>query len=122
MKTSLLITLILLTSILAFAVANPSTGKMTGHWYNVNGTRSCDMIFSEDGIFTGNIAQDGKVTWEFAGKWSLVADKLNYEYTRSSLKQVSVGTKDQDKLIEVTKNYYIIENAGGQQHKYIRVK
>lgn len=39
MKTSLLTTLILFTSILAFAVTNPGTSKLIGHWHNVNGNR-----------------------------------------------------------------------------------
>lgn len=102
--------------------STPISNQLAGYWRYAEGARSVDVTYREDGTFTGNAAEDGRVLWEYAGKWSLIGDKLNYEFTRSSVKRIPVGKKGQDTLIGVSKDYFIIRTEGGHRHKYIRVK
>ncbi|HEY6111979.1 MAG TPA: hypothetical protein VIV62_05655 [Chthoniobacterales bacterium] len=120
MKTTLLFIFLFLTSFLA--IADPTKSQFLGHWRHADENLSCDYTFAEDGTFTGNIAQHGTIVWMYAGKWSLAGDTLNYEFTKSSLEQIPVGTTDQDKIIEMTKDYYIIQARDGSRRKYSRVQ
>ena len=118
MKTSFII--VLLTC--AAAIASPTKDQLIGHWGYGDEKLGSEHTFRADGTFTGTVIKDGNVAWRYAGKWSLVGDILNYEYTESSLERIPVGTTDRDKLIEITKDYYIIEARDGSRRKYSRVK
>ena len=83
--------------------------------------QSAEYTFRGDGTFTGQLAQDSKVVWTYAGKWSLAGDTLNYEYTKSSVERIPVGTTDHDKLVEVTKEHYTIEARDGSKRKYSKI-
>ena len=78
----------------------------------------------KDGSFIGQLTQDEKVLWAYAGKWSLDGDTLNYEYTKSSIDRIPVGSKDHDTLTEITGEYFIIQASGtdGKMRKYVRLK
>jgi hypothetical protein len=111
-----------------FAFANPEKEQLVGHWSGHIGWLRYDVTFSRDGTFSGHTSQKGLVVWEYAGNWSISDDKLNYEYTKSSLalappgtsNLVPPGTIDQDRLVEVTKDYYVIEARDGSRRTCVR--
>ena len=102
--------------------ADTSGGQLIGHWQYSEANQICNLTFCENGTYFGNIVENGATVWNYAGKWSLIVDELHYEYTESSVKQVPAGTKDLDKLVKITTNYFIVINARGQNHKYVRIK
>ena len=104
------------------AISAPKQGQLVGHWRYTDANQTCDMTFAADGTFSGKISRDGAVAWKYAGKWSLADTNLNYEYTESSLERIPVGTTDRDTLVEITKDYYVIEARDGSRRKYARVK
>lgn len=104
----------------------PTSELLVGSWQNTNVVKqfTTDLTFKRDGTFVGKVTQGGKVVWEFGGKWSLKERMLNYDYTASSLARIPVGTKDQDEIIEVTKDYFICQGmiTHGGQKKYVRMQ
>jgi hypothetical protein len=65
---------------------------------------------------------NGKANGSFSGRWTLTGGKPNYEYTASSDKNIPAGSKDQDKVIELTKDHYTIEDILGRRETYVRVR
>jgi hypothetical protein len=102
----------------------PRADQLVGHWRytNVSANRVDDITFSKDGTYTGRVIQGGKLLGQFGGKWSLEGSTLHYEYTRSSIPQIPVGLKDQDRLLEVTKDYYAIQAIDANQRRWLRVR
>lgn len=104
----------------------PTSEQLVGSWQNTNAVKqfTTELTFKRDGTFVGKVTQGGKVAWEFGGKWSLKERTLNYNYTASSLARIPVGTKDQDEIIEVTKDYFICQGiiTQGGQKKYVRMQ
>jgi hypothetical protein len=103
------------------ACADVVSTQLLGHWRYTDANRSGDYEFHDDGTYTANIAQDGKIVWEGAGKWSLDGNSLTCDLMRSSPERIPIGTKDTDKIVEINKDYYLIEARDGSKHKYTRV-
>jgi hypothetical protein len=107
----------------SFALADsPNCDGLIGHWRHVNEEKIADIIFNRDGTYSGHVAHKGAVVWEFAGKWSVADEVLTCEYTRSSCENIPAGTTDHDKLLELAKNYYLIEARDGMRRAYSRVE
>jgi hypothetical protein len=120
MKTTLLLLLCLVAPIVS--PREITSKQLIGHWRWADTSRSIDYVFLDDGTFTGSATQEGTIIAEFTGNWSLERDLLNYEYTSDSSGRAPVGAKDQDKLLEVTTDYYVIQTRTGAKRKYVRVK
>lgn len=101
---------------------SPDRDRLIGHWRHVNEEKSADIIFNRDGTYSGQVAHKGAVVWEFAGKWSVAGEVLTCEYTRSSCENIPAGTRDHDRLLELAKNYYLIEAMNGMRRTYSRVE
>jgi hypothetical protein len=101
-----------------------SAVQLIGRWRRVDPERKSvtNITFNRDGTFFGNVEENSKMTWSFAGKWALTNRNLTYEYTASSGIQIPVGTKDQDKIIALTKDGYTLENALGLRETYVRIE
>ena len=112
--------------LLAAATAGPAITKdhLVGHWRwtDTATTRSIEYIFRDDGTFTGSAKEKGETMAEFTGKWSVEGDALHYEYSGDTSGRAPVGAKDRDKLLEVTKEYYVIQARTGAKRKYVRVE
>lgn len=119
MRTQLLTIYLLL--IAASAFAEPSKEQLVGHWRYIGDNQTVDYTFKADDTFTGSITEDGKVVLRYAGKWSLDGDKLKYEFTSSTPEIIAAGTTDQDKITELTRDYYIIETQFYAKRQYSRV-
>jgi hypothetical protein len=101
---------------------SPRSDDLIGHWRHVNEEKVGEIVFNHDGTYSGHVAHNGAKVWEFAGKWSIEGKILSYEYTRSSCENIPAGTRDQDKLLELAQNYYLIEAADGRRRAYWRVE
>jgi hypothetical protein len=118
-KRTTLFGLLLFVPILC--LAGPSASEFIGHWRYVGESQRCDYTFHQDGTFTGEVSEEGRVILEFAGKWSVEGDTLKYELTKSSTGKIAPGTTDDDKIIEITRDYYIIATHEGVKRQYSRV-
>lgn len=105
----------------AAAFAGSTKEQLVGHWRHIGDAQTVDYTFKDDGTFTGSITEEGKVILEYAGKWSIDGDKLNYEYTSSTPGIIEAGATDQDTIKEMTKDYYIIETKFYAKRQYSRV-
>jgi hypothetical protein len=106
----------------SFMFAEPLNGNyLIGQWRHVNGDKSGEIIFNRDGTYSGCVTQKGEIVWEFAGKWSVEGEILTYEYTRSSCENIPPGTKDQDRLLELAMDRWLVEAADGSRRSYRRV-
>jgi hypothetical protein len=101
---------------------SPTRDGLVGHWRHVNEEKTGEIIFGRDGTYSGHVAHHGAVVWEFAGKWSIKGEVVTCEYTRSSCENIPAGTTDHDKLLELAKNYYLIEARDGMRRAYSRVE
>jgi hypothetical protein len=111
----------------ATAQAAPAIGsalQLVGRWRSTNATLNAatDITFRKDGTFVGSVEASRRITGSFSGKWTLTNGTLNYEYTAASGVRIPIGTKDQDKLITLTKDHYTIVNAIGLNETYVRVQ
>ena len=96
-------------------------GLLIGRWRYADQNQSCTYTLRKDGTFAGEVKLKGEPTWKFAGRWSLTGDVLNYTYTKSSLDRVPAGRVDQDKLIELKKDHFIVITLDGSRRKYMRI-
>ena len=110
----------ILATSLVFA-DSPNGKRLIGHWRHVNEDKIGEIIFNHDGTYSGHLAHKGAMVWEFAGKWSVEGKILSYEYTRSSCENIPAGTRDRDRLLELARDYYLIEAADGARRTYWRV-
>jgi hypothetical protein len=100
-----------------------TASQLVGRWRHIDQARklTTNLSFQPNGTFTGNIERNGQANGTFAGKWRLKQDILLYEYTASSDPGIPAGVTDQDRLVEITKDRYTIENALGLEG-YVRIK
>jgi hypothetical protein len=104
------------------SVRSLTPSQLVGRWRHVDAMRrlATDITFRQDGTYTGGVEVEGKAKGSFSGKWALKEGILHYEYTASSDKHIPVGAKDQDRIIELTKDRYTIENTLGLRETYVR--
>jgi hypothetical protein len=94
---------------------------LVGHWRYVNDERVCDLTFENDGSFSGRIEEGSQVVWRYAGKWHVDRGSIYYLYTFSSLERIPAGSVDQDRIVEVSDDFYMIEGRQHIMRKYYRV-
>lgn len=95
---------------------------LVGKWFVQTGTRRTELSNNEDGTFSSRTTIDGKEAWTTSGEWSVKDGQLNGIYRKASIPDFPIGEIDSSKLIEVTKDDYIIENRNGVTKKYQRIK
>ena len=113
--------LLLLCCVAASCFAGPTKEQLIGHWRYIGEHQTCDYTFLNDGTFTGNLVEDGKIVLQYSGKWSLDGDKLLYEFIKCSPEVIATGTTDQDRITDVTPEYYIVETRYYSRRQYSRV-
>lgn len=106
-----------------FASRDFEASELAGTWKRVNSEYglTVNLTFKADGTYTGNVEVGGKANGSFSGKWAVKEGMLLYEYTQSTDPNIPAGTKDEDRIIEINKDSYIIESALGRE-TYYRVK
>lgn len=112
---------LLLFSVAASGLAGPTKEQLIGHWRYIGEQQTSDYTFLDDGTFTGDLVEDGKIVLHYSGKWSLEGDKLIYEFTKCSPEVIKAGTTDQDRITDLTPEYYIVETRYYSRRQYSRV-
>lgn len=97
--------------------------ELVGTWKRVNRDfdLTVNLTFKADGTYSGSVELGGKANGSFSGKWAIKEGRLHYEYTESTDPNLPAGAKDEDRIIEIKEDSYIIENALGRE-TYLRVK
>jgi hypothetical protein len=93
------------------------TDALLGTWHREGkepnvGLLAVDMTFVKDGTFHGFAEVDGRRIWNYGGKWEVKDGWLYYDYTKSDLADIPVGTKDKDKILKITQTTLEVQNEG----------
>ena len=95
---------------------------LVGHWRYQDATQSCDYSFEANGAFTGQVRHRGKIVSKFAGRWALKGEALLYTYISDVFGRIPRGAKDQDQLLELKPDSFLIRAANGDRRRYHRVR
>jgi hypothetical protein len=116
MKTLFALASFLLASCAGF---QPTTQtRLTGEWRYADDVQSCHYVFDSDGNFHGEVTYHRKIMSKFVGRWSVRGDNLLYVYVGDALGKIPAGTSDQDKLLVVEEDFFIIEAADGSRQSF----
>jgi hypothetical protein len=96
--------------------------KLVGHWRYVGSGGTSDYWFSHDGSFKVEVVPAGRSVRHSSGKWWVAGDTLYYGVTESSDPGYPAGKKDHDKILALTKDYYVVENLRRDQDRFVRIK
>ena len=121
MKTILaLLPLVALAS--CATIERQSKAQLVGDWRYSDAVQSCHYSFKPDGSFSGEVTRHAKPILKFAGRWKIEGAALNYVYLREAFGRIPPGATDQDKLLEVKKDSFLIQAANGDRRRYLRVR
>lgn len=114
-----------LISLLSIAACTTLTGpgpdkRLVGNWRYADRTQSCQYSFKSDGSFTGEVRMRSKLVSEFRGRWSVKGQTLHYRYLSDALGRIPAGATDQDQLLEIGKDSFLIRAANGAERRYVR--
>jgi hypothetical protein len=98
------------------------SSTLIGEWRYADRIQGCHYVFDRNGTFNGDVVYHGKTISKFAGRWSVEGNTLLYTYVRDALGRIPAGAIDRDKLLNVEKEFFVIEAADGHQRKYLRVR
>ena len=115
--------LVLFLGVLASCATSlrPRQAELVGRWRYADAAQSCQYSFTADGKFTADVRLRGETAARFTGRWSVKGDFLMYQYLTDARGAVPAGTTDQDKLLVVQKEFFIIQAADGNRRKYQRL-
>ena len=95
--------------------------KLCGFWRYSTPELNLYYLFNEDGTFSSSLNfTDGRI-WKSSGKWSLDDTVLTYEIKESNHPGFPPGSKDEDVILELTNDHYILKNQDGDDHQYFRI-
>ena len=100
----------------------PHPAALIGHWRYAGPGLINDYLFAANGTFRGELAEAGDRVRHFSGTWSVTGNMLNYVNTTSELKHTPAGSKDQDKIVQLTKECYVVESSHGNQYRFTRLR
>jgi hypothetical protein len=96
--------------------------QLVGDWRYADQLQSCQYSFKSDGFFTGTVRHQSKLVSKFTGRWSTIGQTLRYRYLSDALGRIPAGATDQDQLLEVKKDRFVIQAANGERRRYVRVR
>jgi hypothetical protein len=114
-----LISLLSIAGCVSPASSDPSR-KLVGDWRYSDRVQSCRYSFQSDGSFTGEVRMESKLVSQFAGRWSVKGQTLFYRYLSDRLRRIPAGATDQDELLEVKRDSFVIRAANGEERRYVR--
>ncbi|WP_438483374.1 hypothetical protein [Oleiharenicola lentus] len=91
--------------------------SLVGAWKHNASTSGKVVVlrFHADGKFDGTIELKDQGSIRFAGKWEFSAGKIIYAYQKPNAFQ------DEDKVITLESDYFIIQALDGAQRRYDRI-
>ena len=119
MKFLLALSICLLAS--CAGLSSGSSNALVGEWRYADKIQSCHYVFEGNGTFRGEVIYRKELLSKFTGTWSVKGDALHYRYTRDVLGRIQPGALDRDKLLEVEKDFFVIQAADGSKRRYDRV-
>lgn len=114
------ISLLLIAACAGLSPASRSR-QLVGDWRYTDQTQSCRYSFKSDGSFTGEVRLRQKLVSQFRGQWSVSGQTLLYKYLYDALGSIPSGATDRDQLLEVKKEYFVIQAANGERRRYVRL-
>ena len=94
--------------------------RLVGDWRYSDRVQSCRYSFKSDGSFTGEVRMESKLVSQFTGRWSVKGQTLFYRYLSDKLGRIPAGVTDQDELLEVKRDSFVIRAANGDERRYVR--
>jgi len=116
-----LVALFVLSLAACAGVERQSRSDLVGHWRYADSTQSCDYSFKADGSFTGQVRHRGRVVSNFTGRWAVRGNALHYTYISDVFGRIPPGATDQDQLLEIKPESFLIKAANGDQRRYRRI-
>lgn len=101
-------------------VAQAPGNGLVGQWRCQFGRQTCQYVFRGNGTFSGYVTEEGRLLSNFSGHWRRDGDGILYDYTNDTVGKIPAGTTDRDTLLEIAKNYFVIEAADGSRRRYVR--
>jgi hypothetical protein len=111
-----------LTAVLLAGCATVPSGpeRLVGDWRYSDSLQSCLYSFRQDGTFTGEVRVQSKLVSKFHGRWSIKGHTLLYQYLGDVMGRIPTGATDQDELLELGSDSFVIRAANGDRRRYIR--
>jgi hypothetical protein len=94
--------------------------KLVGDWRYSDETQGCHYSFKPDGFFSGEVTRRGKLVLKFTGRWRVEGGALLYVYLSEAFGRIPPGTTDRDQLLELQKDWFVIQAANGERRRYRR--
>ena len=94
--------------------------KLVGDWRYSDETQGCHYSFKPDGSFSGEVTRRGTLVLKFTGRWRVEGDALLYVYLSEAFGRIPPGTTDRDQLLELKKDWFVIQAANGERRRYRR--
>jgi hypothetical protein len=94
--------------------------QLVGDWRYSDHVQSCRYSFKSDGSFTGEVRIESKLVSQFTGQWSVKGQTLFYRYVSDRMGRIPAGATDQDELLEVKRESFVIRAANGDERRYVR--
>lgn len=113
------------------AILSPSTEgnefslnqALVGHW-RMEGTLPPSILsLSSDGTWTATVRASGQpeLLYQVSGMWWSNDRYIHWLYTNSNSPYAPPGTRDQDTLVEIGHDYFVIMNKSKVKQRYIKV-
>lgn len=103
-----------------------SAAKLVGTWSSSEqlpngGKMSAQMVLEPSMKFSGSVAVNGSVVWEYSGSWSLSGSALTWRYEKSSRALPEAAKVDVDQVVSVdAKRLVLLSKQSGKQHEFER--
>ena len=121
MKAVLVFISLLLLAACATIDSNGRARQLVGNWRYKDEVQSCQYSFKSDGLFTGEVKLRKKLISEFKGRWSIRGQTLLYSYVSDALGRIPAGATDRDQILEIRKDFFVIQAANGDRRRYERI-
>lgn len=113
--------LVVMNATLASA-AEISALSLIGRWKHVESPQTMsELVFREDGTFSGSTVKDGAAYTGYEGKWLIRGASLYYLYTKVSSPYIKPGQKDKDTILEIGRDYFVLKLHDGRTSRYERI-
>jgi hypothetical protein len=103
------------------AIDRQSKSQLVGDWRYSDQTQSCQYSFKADGSFSGEVTRHRELVLKFTGRWKIQGSALNYVYLTEAFGRIRRGTTDQDQVLEMRRDSFLIQAANGERRRYRRI-
>ena len=113
--------LLALAAVSCATVRDGTAEHLVGRWRATIDGRTAEYAFRADGTFSGSVKSHGAIFSNFTGRWSLNGKTIRYQYLTDTTANIPPGTRDQDTLVSLAQNSFVIKVADGSRRTYSRI-